>query len=381
MIGRSALSPCLIVATCIALTACAEEAAPNASIMGNQSSACLGRHAFEMPAALAAGAHEPDFLQHSYGFAGISGLMGGISIGSTELVESIVTDLPTFNGTVRAQAFGSHHKTLILKGLDKDGNMRHDYRLIPGSQALDVRYPNSFAWRHLDDFSFGTWLEADQRVRLIKGKLSNANVDRQSASSEVQTLWSRYRPRKAADLPAQPGICTPYGFVADTQAQRGAPLSAYASYRDESQPALIYTVSLSPAETSGEKLEDLPQPWRETTKEAKERREQSKRKGEWLSIGAGALVEKYLEPEYLTVAGQRARLSGVKFRPSMDQYDYEVQIETLGDPSDPKKPRIIVMAQGLKAKYYTGLQGQPPAPPLEQVLPTLKAIAQSMRVR
>jgi hypothetical protein len=65
----------------------------------------------------------------------------------------------------------------------------------------------------------------------------------------------------------------------------------------------------------------------------------------------------------------------------MDQYDYEVQIETLGDPADPLKPRIMLIAQGLKASYYPVLEGKLPAPPLEQVLPTLKLMAQSMRVR
>jgi hypothetical protein len=344
--------------------------------------ACLGHHAFKLPTEVSAGAYEPKFSRAEYGFPGLFGLMGGVSLGDADLFETALTDLETFDRTVRPQAFGEHHEATILKGLDEDGNIRRKYRLRPGNQGLGIQYPNSFAWRHLGTYSFGTWLETDRRVRIIKGKLARAEADRTSAAQELQALWSSYRSRHASEQPAEHGLCTAHGFLAEAKSQKGKAFSAYVSYRDESQPALIYTISIAPSLVdSQEKLEDQPEPWRETPEEAKQRRDQSKRKGEWLSIAPGALVEKYLEPEYLTVAGQRARLSGVKFRPSMDQYDYEVQIETLGDPSDPKKPRMIVMAQGLKAKYYTGLQGQPPAPPLEQVLPTLKAIAQSMRVR
>ncbi|WP_140631241.1 T6SS immunity protein Tli4 family protein [Methylibium rhizosphaerae] len=382
MIGRLAHASLSLLFVCAALAACAEETPPTIGIGTTKwSDACLGLHAFKLPHGVVAAAYEPRFLQPGYGFAGLFGLMGGVSLGSADLIETTITDLNTFSRSVRAQAFGQHSETRLL-GLDKSGKVRRDYRMTAGSQELNIKYPNSFAWRHLDTYSSGAWIEADHRARIIKGKLTQPNADKDSASREVQALWSSYRTRHASDVPAERGLCTAHGFVAEVANQRAAAFSAYVSYRDESQPALIYTISIAPGLVgSQEKLEDQPQPWRETPEEAKQRQEQSKRKGEWLSIGPGALVEKYLEPEYLTVAGQRARLSGVKFRPSMDQYDYEVQIETLGDPSDPKKPRIIVMAQGLKAKYYTGLQGQPPAPPLEQVLPTLKAIAQSMRVR
>jgi hypothetical protein len=372
-----------LLTVCATLAACAGEASPSIDIdTAKWSNACLGHQAFKLPDGVLAGAYTPRFLRPEYGFAGLVGLMGGVSLGDADLFETAVTDLETFDRTVRPEAFGEHHEAMLLKGLDKDGNIRSKYRLRPGSQDLGTQYPNSFAWRYLGTYSFGTWLETDRRVRIIKGKLARAEADRTSAAQELQALWSSYRPRRASEQPEEHGLCTAHGFLAETKSQKGKEFSAYVSYRDESQPALIYTISIAPGLVdSQEKLEDQPQPWREIPEEAKQRREQSKRKGEWLSIGPGALVERYLDPEYLTVASQRARLSGVKFRASMDQYDYEVQIETLGDPSDPKKPRIIVMAQGLKAKYYPGLQGQPPAPPLEQVLPTLKAIAQSMRVR
>ena len=391
--SRPALA--LILSACIYVTACAEGTQEDRSAVdaSDWRPTCLGYLAMNLPPSVQPADHR-GFLATGYRFPSSlfqespdtgppSTIAGHVMVDQVEIGESSSSDFGSFNEGFLVPASKRTHARVLRSEYIDLSRSEDDY--AKDVQELKVAVPNNIAWRIGGRFEFITWLAQEQRRLVFLGKMSE-NPDRDKGSAAlakrmIEALWSRYHIRKRDEVPSAKGLCTPHGFVADLHDKVREPFNAYLPYRSEAQPALIYTISMAPGLSSQERLEDQPQPWRETPQEVKQRQEQSKRKGEWLSIGPGALVEKYLEPEYLTVAGQRARLSGVKFRPSMDQYDYEVQIETLGDPSDPKKPRIIVMAQGLKAKYYTGLQGQPPAPPLEQVLPTLKAIAQSMRVR
>jgi len=389
----------LLLGACLALPACAQEADEAKSATAapyakppDWRSQCLGYFLIDTPAMVRPADHA-GYEGGGYAFASPlsirssplqkpHALAGHVLFGRSQLGESPPYPLRDFLDITVKLAPDYYNR--ILRAEYNTIRRPDDY--AKEVQELKIKEPRiHVAWRVGGRFEFLTRLHEDGRKRIILGRMSDdPDKDKGSAALAtelIESLWSRYRPRRPDEFPAEAGLCTPYGFVADTKAQRESEFKVWLPYRSESQPTLIYTISIARGLEGSERLEDLSQPWRETREEAKQRREESKRKGEWISIGPGSIVEKYLEPDYLTVAGQRARLSGVKFRPAMDEYDYEVQIETLGDPADPLKPRIILMAQGLKASYYSGLKGQSPAPPLEQVIPTLKLMAQSMRVR
>lgn len=206
------------------------------------------------------------------------------------------------------------------------------------------------------------------------------------ATKMIEDLWPRYHPRQPGDIPTEPGLCLPYGFVSPPKGRPEDTFTVHLPHRVPEHPALVFTLSMGAALDAGpdvKRVDDLREEWRETPQEAKQRREEDKRQGNWLSVGPGAMVDEYLKTEYLTVAGQRARLSGVQFSSSMDQHTYEIEIETLGEPGNPLQPRIVLMAHGLKSTYssYKGLAGKPPPPPIGEAVSMLKQIALSMHVR
>ncbi|AKU14585.1 hypothetical protein AzCIB_4700 [Azoarcus sp. CIB] len=248
----------------------------------------------------------------------------------------------------------------------------------------------SMAWRVANKFTFATWVPEGSRVLWLEGRMSD-DPDKDKGSAKLATkmiedMWPRYRPREPTHIPTEPGLCLPYGFVSPPKDRPEDTFTVHLPHRKPEHPSLVFTISMGAALDAGpdvKRIDDLREEWRETPQEAKQRREEDKRRGNWLSVGPGAMVDEYLKTEYLTVAGQRARLSGVQFSSSMDQHTYEIEIETLGDPGDPLKPRIVLMAQGLKSSYssYKGLADKPPPPPVDEAVSMLKQIALSMRVR
>jgi hypothetical protein len=371
------LVACLLVAACTKESSGAESQGDAHAAGSDWALRCVGYLLISVPSDMAV-----VDVGEGYSFPdGLKGLPGDQRIGSVVLAESRPVSLERFRE--RTVEGSRHYYQGFILGEYSGARRLKDY--ATEVQELKFKDPLSIGWRRANKFVFFTWRQEDGRERGLEGRMSDDPAkDKGSAERALQmvnALWPRYKVRAPDHIPTEPGLCTPYGFVSAPTDRPEEPFIAHLPHRRQSQPAVVYTVHVSPSEGLPPRLEDLPQPWRETREEAVERRRQDKERGNWLSIGPAALVEKYLEPEFLTVAGQRARLSGAVFRRSMDQYDYEVQIETLGDPADPLKPRIMLIAQGLKASYYPVLEGKLPAPPLEQVLPTLKLMAQSMRVR
>ena len=343
---------------------------------------CLGYFEIDLPKDV-----EVAKLVEGYGFADeVKGLVGDQRIGSVEITEDIDTPFPEFQENTLKN--GRLYYERILRGEYSASRRAKDYP--KEVQELRISRPLSMAWRVAHKFTFATWIPEGNRVLWLSGRMSDDPAkDKGSAklaTRMIEDLWPRYQPRQPSDIPTEPGLCLPYGFVSPPKDRPEDTFTVYLPHRTPEHPALVFTLSIGAALDAGpdiKRVDDLREEWRETPQEAKQRREEDKRRGNWLSVGPGAMVDEYLKTEYLTVAGQRARLSGVQFSSSMDQHTYEIEIETLGDPGDPLKPRIVLMAQGLKSSYssYKGLAGKPPPPPVDDAVSMLKQIALSMRVR
>lgn len=322
-----------------------------------------------------------------YGFGDqIKGLAGDQRIGSIGISEAIDTSLPEYQEDSLKN--GRLYYERILRG-------KYDTRLRPEAyqrevQELRISRPLSMAWRVAHEFTFATWVPEGNRVLWLEGRMSE-DPDKDKGSAKLATkmiedMWPRYRPRDPAHIPTEPGLCLPYGFVSPPKGRAEDVFTVLLPHRMPEHPALVFTLSMGAALDAGpdvKRIDDLHEHWRETPAEAKQRREEDKRQGRWLSIGPGAMVDEYLKTEYLTIAGQRARLTGVQFSASMDQHTYEIEIQTLGEPGNPLRPRIALMAHGLKSTYssYKGLAGKSPPPSIREAVALLKQIALSMQVR
>lgn len=323
-----------------------------------------------------------------YGFGDdIKGLAGELRVGRVEIDEDLETSWGEFNDRILANNrrgyFGAKLEARYIDSLRGDEYAKE-------VQELRISKSKSSAWRVSNEFSFTTWVPEGNRVLWLSGRMSDDPAkDKGSAklaTRMIEDLWPRYHPREPGDIPTEPGLCLPYGFVSPPKDRPEDTFTVHLPHRKPEHPSLVFTISMGAALDAGpdvKRIDDLREEWRETPQEAKQRREEDKRRGNWLSVGPGAMVDEYLKTEYLTVAGQRARLSGVQFSSSMDQHTYEIEIETLGDPGNPLKPRIVLMAQGLKSSYssYKGLADKPPPPPVDEAVSMLKQIALSMRVR
>lgn len=368
-----------------ALSACSDDGSrgPTAPQAGREvmQTLCLGPLLFDMPAGVEAATRSIFAGETGYELGPLRGMAATVRIGTILLEETRTLTEEEFGREVRPSAVGYQ---------EVDLRERH-YKLSDADfrqmvQPLNLRIAHAVGWKAAGSFTAAAWSQRDGRVRWLEGAAERPSREPRANAAMtkvIESLWARFVPRAAADIPDGGGLCTPYGMVKWEPGKRPEPFEAQVPYGSKRQPALVYTLSISPApaEPGYQRIDDAPRGWKETADETKKRRQQDKARGSWVSFGPEALVEQYLEPEYLEMAGQRARLTGAKFRKSMDQYEYELVVETKGELGDPSKPRIVLMVQGLKADYYRDLKGQPPAPPMEDVLPLLKSTARSMQPR
>lgn len=380
-----------------AMTACSEAPPPLPELPGLYPAAaqwrpyCFGNHRLDLPKAWLV----PDRVaddRKGYGFvspdaADESSGDGSLQFGLVQFGEARMFEEPDFRKQYVEDA--NRYYRVQLKEEYADYHRAESYpKEVNELRAASPK--GGYAWRVQGKFVSTTWSPLDKRPRIATGAMSeHPDLDMGSAELASQILgafWPRYRPRTPDEMPTEPGACTPYGLVRPAKGERASgDFDAYLPFRDPKHPALLFWIGIGQplASSAGKTIDEAPHPWKETPEEAKQRRDESKRRGDWITINPSSdiFVERDYPPEYLTVAGQRARLLVTVLKPRYAKVAYEMQINTQGVAGDPRQPRIAIWVEARKAGYYRDLEGKPAAPPPEQVLPVLKKIATSLTLR
>lgn len=385
----------------IALNACdakGDPPVPNAfAPPENWRGECIGRLEVKVPPPLYFGEALPQFVPHgngTYRMAGKDGLDSGtVTVASLNFLEaSPIKKFDDF-GYVDRRAEG-HFETFI----GGSASQKEASRRAATTTYQPWREPRSFIWRAGNKFDFGIYVPADKRPRMLHGEMSGEGSPAK-AKAVIDTLWPRYRVRTPGEMPTDPGICTPYGFLADPKGFTERDYSFDMSFRHAQHSNLLLQLSIKTrnAHTAGEeagqsvqRIEDLPTPWDlENARSKKEREKCRPQQGTASRDLFGCMfagtkaIKRHRDVEYLTLAdGLRARLLVVEYVPSLHGFaQYEVTIETLGVPDSATQPRIEVTAIGIPEETeIEGMRGKEP-PKIDEAVKLVRMIAGSLRLR
>ena len=216
--------------------------------------------------------------------------------------------------------------------------------------ALGSKYAYGF---HLkpSGFDIGYIDPEDKRIRLFKGGLPGDKPDGAYTAHDVSAYYQEirriYTARKPTDIPAYPGICSPYGFFKDPASGPVANYDIDVAVRSLKYPNLIIFVHIRPPEpTAPKSLDELRDPNNITVDDLKS----IKGIGAIGAILALGNVKRLHDPQKLTIAGQPARLSAREYHHkgtldtagSASGAAYEMQADTVGVQGQADMPAITI---------------------------------------
>jgi len=285
-------------------------------------------------------------------------------------------------------------------------------RLVVG-QVATQGIPHSVAWKADEQFDVSIYDPRDSRARTFwadtrsdpptdDGDAEGARRAEQQARLIIDEWWPRVRPRKTYQLPAEPGLCLPHGFIADPA--HGTERDVYFSMIHQGKAGKHDSIWLqirtrtpkgelggySTLQPRHEDIQQEPTFWEQHQQTNQEERERCKNQrtgtASRMTFGcffAGVSSVKGNRPEsYFTLQdGQKARLSNVQFDGALLSGDgkapdgFSVTVETGGNLGDPAKPVITITTGGdlLKSEDREAAMGR-----VEQVATN---VARSIRLR
>ena len=364
------------------------------------SSECFGRFVVDAPGTLELGRADTRLgatrtgrtNRYSDGTKGTP-FGGGVSLVNAYLLETGVLSSEKDFRRISMHADGFYRIDLTRDG----GPEEEEDARRRATQKLELPN-NAFIWRHKNQFDFGMLVESDMRARMLHGQLSGEGSLAQ-AKAVIDTLWPRYRPRKSGEIPADAGICTPYGFFADPPKATERDYGMAFNFPDVRHSNLVLRLAITTHSertlSPGEQLkvvkpEDMPTPWDEDKESARKEKENCRPQQGTASRDlfgctfAGLTnITKHREVEYMTLSnGQRARLLVMEYRNTLDgSAASEVRLEAPGEPNPAERPWIEVSAQGMpKSSRFPSMSGKNP-PSLDEAVSTVRTIAASLRLR
>jgi hypothetical protein len=366
------------------------------------STECFGRFLVDVPGRMKLGEAIPEFLafprqpteRYTLDMQPRSPFEGAVSIALTRLLETKPLANKLDFKLVWMQADTYHNVRVVRDG----GPVSERADRQQASKRLQLP-DDAFIWRYKNQFDFGTLVQSDMRARVLHGELSGEGSLAQ-AKAVVDTLWPRYRLRKAGEIPGEAGICTPYGFFADPPKLAERDYGLTFKFPDIRHSNLVLSLAitthskrtLSPGEEfKVVRPEDMPLPWEEDKKFAREEKEKCRAKlatenSRDLFGCTFAGLTNITRPravEYLELGnGQRGRLLAMEYRNTLDGgAHYVVRLEVPGDPDSAQRPWIRVEAEGHpKDSPIPGMTGKEP-PSIDEAIATVKTIAASLRLR
>ncbi len=314
------------------------------------SSICLARIGIDLPDKVLIAESEP-FQPSGYGFD--PGLQGAATV------------RPTWNNLAIQETYPTTLQE--LENLREDASSRNDNgRITKYSEApLESKLAYAFHGKY-GGFNVGYLDPFDKRIRMFVGGLP---VDKpqgkytvEDLSAYYQELRRLYSARKPTDLPAEPGICTPYGFFKEPASGPVADYNIDIAVRSLKYPSLIIFVRIRPPAANGPKsLDELRDPNNITPDDLNS----VKGMGAIAAIAALGNIKKLHEAEQITIAGQPGRLSAREYhhKGTLDTAGsgsgaaYEIQADAVGVQGQPDKPAITI-------KLAAALPDPFPYPPL-----------------
>ena len=111
---------------------------------------------------------------------------------------------------------------------------------------------NEFAIRSKgDSYSVGYWDPKDKRIRTFKGPLNNLSPENPEAAARELRRWRAvYQSRLPTEIPATPGFCTSFGFLAEDNGTT-AEAQAKVAFRLTEHPNLLFFLSTKPSTSGG----------------------------------------------------------------------------------------------------------------------------------
>lgn len=231
---------------------------------------------------------------------------------------------------------------------------------------IDLGIPDSY-FRENKKSVFGT--------RWIDGRTYSFGVNIkegesfESAIARLKDLASRFRPRRPYEIPTEPGVCLPYGFIADDGK------TAYdfkISFRLKSAPGVIHTLRIGKngadtfpmeAKLFSATLPFLDGPVGKAAEQQKLRRID--------------LTKTFIGPYETSYAGFRVH-PALKGKMSKDE-NYRIVSGISGLPQSDVVPFVYYEMNGHAQIMDPSLKT--PSPPLEQSLKPMHAILKSVRLR
>lgn len=401
---------CLGALVCAAMTGCVKGDAQAQGVLGppyqrppGWLSECFGRLVVDVPGRLQFGEATRAFYEQSgrrverYSLGGLAGsaFAGDVKLASVLLTESGPLASSTELDVVLRQADFQYEKGWRANRTIDESEVSETKRR---TEKVERPGSRSYLWRHKNQFDFGALLESDMRVRMLHGELSGEGSLAQ-AKAVVDALWPRYRPRKPGEMPSGPGICTPYGFLADPPKLTERDYGLSFSFPDARHSNAILHLEVSTHRPDklppglafkATPIEQWPTPWEEDEQRAARNKERCRPQQGTASRDlfgctfAGARsIKKHRDIEYLTLAdGQRARLLVMELYPGMnDSYEYEIRLEAQGLSGSATRPDITLVMYGLgKGTEIASMRGKSP-PSIEEAVKTVRTIAASLRLR
>lgn len=358
---------------------------------------CLGRYVVDVPDPINLGAarakHSGIRGQHNvYG----SGERNDPAGGSVNLVQLDFLESVPLRKTEQFRDVWGYAEAAYEIDVIRDGGPIEER---PRRAKETQRHPlpnNAFIWRHKNTVDFGILLEVDMRARMLQGPLSGEGSLSQ-ARAVIDHIWPRYRPRKPGEIPKEPGICTPYGFLADPADSTERDHDISLAFRHPSNPNLVIRVDSETRnpQTQGVLFSDLgikerPTPWDQDRERARKSSEQCRTQQGTASRDlfgctfAGARdIRRWREVQYFQLPdGQTARLLAYEHYTGLNgDLAYTVALETAGERDAPNAPALRISASGYAAtSERPSMAGREP-PWIEDAIRDVLRVAASLRPR
>lgn len=362
---HSTIKPCgkslLVILAVAGLTACGKNSAAQAQPYlkkAGWTSVCLGPLVLDWPDRVDVA--QGEMLHHSgYGFDGMQGAATTAQrVNRMDIQETPTATLKNLRSIKGAAMFKNISEPLMR--LSQDDPKRVEF--LKHARDVDLNDPGAYATRSYGNYDIGYLDAADHRIRLFEGGLPGDRPEKSYTDADLQSFYKHlrtevYKARAPQDLPAEPGVCTPFGFF---RQGNGAPIMDYSieiPVRSLKYPSLVFFMHVRPADKAAPAdVRDLPDP----NHVSKEDIKALKGMEPLMLLQNLANMKQTIGPEPIGFAGQAGRFFAREYihKGVLDASGdgpgaaYEMQADVLGVQGKPDMPAITLKMAAMLPDPY-----------------------------
>lgn len=338
----------------ISMTACGQSNANKAPPYAKQSgwsSVCLGTALVDLPEKIEVA---DSGMEHNSGYGFDHKFLGAASgnqrvnnIGYQETSIGTLKDLQSIKGIAKFRLIDE--RIIGWTGRRTDQEIQ---KFKAHSSEVPLDDPQAYAFRMYGTYDIGYLDSTDQRIRLFSGGVRGDRHEDDVTVADHQAFYQHlrtnlYRARAPDELPAEPGVCTPFGLF---RQQAGQPLPDFdveVPLRSLKYPSLVFFVRVkTPDENAPKDIKDLPDPNHVTMDDIK-----SLKGMEGILLWANLMgIKQTVGPEPVAIAGQPGRLlareyhhdGGLAPNGGGPGAAYEMQADVLGVQGRPDMPAMTI---------------------------------------